>query len=59
MATNSWWNSITGIIKCVNPKCITNNEEVKTKFTVISKNEVALKCLYCEKITHQDQMGII
>lgn len=50
---------ITGIIKCVNPKCITNNEEVKTKFSVISKHDVALKCLYCEKITPQDQMGII
>lgn len=52
-------DSITGIIRCVNPQCITNNEEVKTKFVVISKNEVALKCYYCEKITHQDQMAII
>ena len=51
--------SITGIVKCVNPKCITNMEEVKTKFTVIVKNDVALKCYYCEKITHQDQMVII
>jgi aspartate carbamoyltransferase regulatory subunit len=50
---------ITGIVKCVNPKCITNNEQVITKFAVISKNEVALKCHYCEKITLPDQMGII
>ena len=52
-------DSITGIAKCVNPKCITNNEVVKTKFTVISKNDVALKCYYCEKITPQDQMTIL
>jgi aspartate carbamoyltransferase regulatory subunit len=50
---------IIGIVKCVNPKCITNNEQVTTKFTVISKSEVTLKCLYCEKITQQDQMGIL
>jgi aspartate carbamoyltransferase regulatory subunit len=50
---------IQGIVKCVNPKCITNNEEVKTKFTVVTKNEVSLKCHYCEKITHQDRMTII
>jgi aspartate carbamoyltransferase regulatory subunit len=49
---------ITGIVKCVNPKCITNNEKVTTKFVVISKNEVSLKCHYCEKITLPDQMGI-
>jgi aspartate carbamoyltransferase regulatory subunit len=52
-------DSITGIVKCVNPKCITNNEAVKTKFVVISKNDVALKCYYCEKITHQDQMVLL
>lgn len=52
-------DSIQGIVKCVNPKCITNNEEVKTKFQVISKNEVSLKCHYCEKITQQEQMTII
>ena len=51
-------DSIIGIVKCVNPMCITNQEDVKTKFTVVSKNEVSLKCYYCEKITHQDQMAI-
>jgi aspartate carbamoyltransferase regulatory subunit len=52
-------DNITGIVKCVNPKCITNNEQVIAKFTVVSKSEVALKCHYCEKITHQDQMKIL
>jgi len=52
-------DSIVGIVKCVNPKCITNNEEVVTKFSVVSKNDVSLKCYYCEKITHQDQMFIL
>ena len=52
-------DSIHGIVKCFNPKCITNQEFVRTKFTVVSKSEVALKCYYCEKITQQDQMEII
>lgn len=52
-------DSIVGIAKCVNPKCITNSEEIITKFIVVSKEEVALKCYYCEKITHQDQMTIL
>lgn len=50
---------ITGIVKCVNPKCITNFENITTKFAVVSKKEVALKCRYCEKVTHQDQMTIL
>jgi aspartate carbamoyltransferase regulatory subunit len=52
-------DQIYAIVKCFNPKCITNNENVKTKFTVVSKKEVSLRCHYCEKITYQDEMVII
>ena len=51
-------DKIVGIVKCFNPKCITNNEEITTRFTVISKNPIDLKCKYCEKITHEDQIVI-
>ncbi len=47
-------DKISGIVKCVNPKCITNVENVKTKFNVVSKKPVHLHCHYCEKITTQD-----
>lgn len=49
-------DSIEGIVKCVNPKCITNFEAVKTKFKVVDKQNVSLKCHYCEKITDQEHM---
>jgi len=52
-------DEITGIAKCVNPKCITNNEKVITRFEVISKSDVKLKCHYCEKITNQNNIVII
>jgi len=52
-------DEIVGIAKCVNPKCITNNEVVTTRFDVVSKSEVKLKCHYCEKITDQDNIEII
>ncbi len=52
-------DQFSGIVKCVNPKCITNNDNVKPKFRVISKKEVSLKCHYCEKITDQEHMVFI
>ena len=51
-------DEIVGIAKCVNPKCITNNEVVTTRFVVVSKAEVKLKCHYCEKITDRDNIQI-
>ena len=52
-------NELTGIVKCVNPKCITNNEKITTKFYVVTKKPVTLKCFYCEKIVEQEQMSIL
>ena len=48
-----------GIAKCVNPKCITNHENIITKFEVINEEEIALKCEYCEKITTKRHIKII
>jgi aspartate carbamoyltransferase regulatory subunit len=52
-------DTIIGIAKCMNPKCITNFELVTTRFKVVSKKNVALKCHYCEKITNQENLQII
>ena len=43
---------IEGLAKCMNPKCITNHQPVKTKFTVIGEGDkISLLCHYCEKIS--------
>ena len=40
---------LQGIVKCNNPKCITNNEQMDTLFHVVDKEHGVLKCHYCEK----------
>ncbi|MDR1055152.1 MAG: aspartate carbamoyltransferase regulatory subunit [Prevotellaceae bacterium] len=52
-------DEIEGIVRCMNPKCITNHEKIPTKFKVISKNDdVMLLCHYCEKITEEKNFEI-
>lgn len=49
-------DKVEGIVKCFNPKCVTNVENVETKFEVIDKVDVKLRCHYCEKITAKKNM---
>lgn len=42
-------DELKGIVKCNNPKCITNNEPMQTWFHVVDKELGILKCHYCEK----------
>ncbi|MEE4256517.1 MAG: aspartate carbamoyltransferase regulatory subunit [Bacteroidales bacterium] len=46
-------DEVNTFVKCVNPNCITNHENVITKFKVIDKVNVKLRCQYCEKATAQ------
>ncbi len=51
-------NKVEGIVKCMNPKCITNVEEIYTKFKVVNDSPITLKCHYCEKITDHKNIHI-
>ncbi|WP_314078596.1 aspartate carbamoyltransferase regulatory subunit [Hoylesella pleuritidis] len=42
-------DELRNIVKCNNPKCITNNEPMQTIFNVVDKDSGILKCHYCDK----------
>ena len=42
-------DELRGIVKCNNPKCITNNKPMNTVFHVVNKEKGILKCHYCDK----------
>lgn len=48
-----------GVLKCKNPKCITNNEPMQTKFHTIDKEKAIFKCHYCERISESENIEII
>jgi len=45
-------NEINSIISCINPNCITNNENepVSSKFHIINKSPILARCYYCDKL---------
>ena len=52
--------TVENYVKCFNPKCITNHQQIPTKFKVITdKGELKLRCRYCEKTTTKDTMEFL
>ncbi|MCR5573738.1 MAG: aspartate carbamoyltransferase regulatory subunit [Bacteroidaceae bacterium] len=51
-------DELIGIVKCSNQKCITNNEPMPTRFHVIDKDNCVIKCHYCEKEQHRDEIHL-
>jgi aspartate carbamoyltransferase regulatory subunit len=48
--------SIERVVRCFNPRCITNQQQVGTRFTVIETSPPALRCTYCERVVRGDEI---
>lgn len=51
-------DTLTDVVKCANPVCITNNEPMHTVFHVVDKEEGILKCHYCNKEQKLDNIKL-
>lgn len=48
---------IKGIFSCLNPRCITNNENVSTHFNISKRtHHLVLQCRFCEKAFSQHEI---
>lgn len=48
-------DELVDVVKCNNPKCITNNEPMMSRFEVVDKEKSTIRCRYCErKISKED-----
>lgn len=50
--------TVTGILKCPNPACITNKprEPVTTSFRVVSRTPLVVQCVYCGTLVRGDEL---
>lgn len=49
---------VEGIVRCVNPECITNHQKVPTRFHV-SKNPLSLRCHFCERVIGKADIELV
>jgi aspartate carbamoyltransferase regulatory subunit len=50
---------IEGIVKCKNPKCITNIEPMETKFHITNNSPLKLMCNYCERHMKKEDVTLL
>ncbi|MCS7106105.1 MAG: aspartate carbamoyltransferase regulatory subunit [Candidatus Aenigmarchaeota archaeon] len=48
---------LEGVVKCPNKNCITNYEEVETKFIVETKEPLKLRCYFCERVFTREEVA--
>lgn len=50
---------IIGVVKCSNPKCITNHQPVPTKMEVFDMKYKSLRCVYCERVMQHNEIELL
>ena len=52
-------DELRGIVRCNNPKCITNNEPMQTIFHVTDKEQGIIRCHYCDKEQNISEVKLV
>jgi len=51
-------DQVVGIVRCSNPTCVSNSKEpVKSRFIVLNKDPLEIKCYYCEREPDEDDIA--
>ena len=51
-------DAIEGIVKCFNPNCVSNHQKIQSRFHVINKNPIKIRCHYCERLMGTDDIEL-
>ncbi len=52
-------DSIEEFMKCFNPNCVSNHQEIISRFHVINKNPIRIRCHYCERHMGVDDIELV
>ncbi len=52
-------DSIEGFMKCFNPNCVSNHQNTQSRFHVINKNPIRIRCHYCERHMGADDIELV
>ncbi len=52
-------DSIEEFLKCFNPNCVSNHQNIKSRFHVINKNPIRIRCHYCERHMGEDDIELV
>jgi aspartate carbamoyltransferase regulatory subunit len=50
---------IEGLVRCVNPGCVTQDARVKGRFLVVRKEPLKLRCFFCERSLREGEIEFL
>lgn len=50
---------IIGVVRCSNPKCVTNHQPIPTKMEVFDFAQKSLRCVYCERVMQHNEVELL
>jgi aspartate carbamoyltransferase regulatory subunit len=52
-------DSIEEFMRCFNPNCVSNHQNIQSRFHVINKSPIRIRCHYCERHMGVDDIELV
>lgn len=50
---------VEGLLRCVNPACVTEDRRVRSRFTTVRREPLKLRCYFCERTLGEDDIAFL
>ncbi len=47
------------VARCANPNCVTNHERWSTRFTVLHRDPLTVRCHFCERLFKANELALV
>ena len=52
-------DTLEGVLRCPNPNCITNHDQVTTRFDVERTSPTEVRCSFCERLISEEELVLL
>jgi aspartate carbamoyltransferase regulatory subunit len=50
---------LESVVRCVNPSCVSNHERIRSRFRVLKRDPLRLRCEYCERAISGEDVELL
>ena len=52
-------DQLENLVRCPNPSCVSNQENIRSRFSVRQRRPLRIRCAYCERVANEEQIELL
>lgn len=52
-------DQLENLVRCPNPSCVSNQESIRSRFLVLARKPLRIRCAFCERVATEERIDLL